>query len=247
MPSRRVALLGLAATLVILGVVAVAVVVLNDDDSAAQDGAAEPVDLAVVGDSFAEQSKDAILAMGDDADLTTTVYAFGGSSLCAWFPQLGDLRAAPPRMLVLSFAGNIFQECVNPTCAEECQDQDPAVTAAKYREHLDLVLALFASTPTEVYVVSPPPIADPLLAPHAEAMRTMYQEAQAAHPELHVIDSATQLDPGGQGFAPTLPCTPADDCPAGQDEVTVRQDDQIHLTEAGARRYAQAVFDALDL
>jgi lysophospholipase L1-like esterase len=244
MPSRRVMLLGSAAAVLVVAIVAVAVTALNDDDSSAD--APQPMDLAVVGDSFAEQSRDAILQMGEEHGLETSVDAFGGSSLCAWMPRLGELRDAPPRLLVLSFAGNIFQTCVNPSCAEECQDQDPAVTAARYREHLDLVLALFESASTEVYVVSPPPIASPTLEPHAAAMREMYQAALADHPELHLIDSSTQLDPDGQGFQPTLPCSEADDCPPGEEEVTVRQDDLIHLTPAGARRYAQAIFDALE-
>jgi len=70
-------------------------------------------------------------------------------------------------------------------------------------------------------------------------------ESAADLPSLHLIDSATQLDPDGTGFHESLPCAPWDtDCPA-TGEVVVRQTDGIHVTPAGAERYARAIVDGL--
>lgn len=252
-PSRRV-LLGIGAIVVVAGLAAAAVATLDDDPSGSEpDAEADaPVDLAVVGDSFAEQSGDALLQMSQDRGLSASVDAFGGSSLCAWMERIEELAEYPPSQLVLSFAGNIFQQCVNPTCepgreTETCQHQDPELTASRYREHLDQALALFDPEVTEVYVVLPPPIGEELMEQSAAAMREMYRAAPQDHPELHVVDSAVELDPDGRGFVTTLPCADGDDCPEGEAEVVVRQDDNIHLTPAGGRRYAQAIFAALDL
>jgi hypothetical protein len=245
MPSRRVALLGLGAMTFVLAVAAEVVVVVND-------GGGNRLDLAVVGDSFAEQSHDAIVEMADDRGMEVSVDGFGGTALCAWMGRLQELRPAPPRSLVLSFAGNIFQPCVNPTCdpalgLSSCQDMDTEVVSETYRADLDRVLDLFEGTETEISVVLPPPISDPRFEARAEAMREMYRAASEEHPEIQVVDSATQLDPDSGGFQPTLPCTEIDACTGNENTIAVRQEDGIHLTPAGGRRYAQAIFDALDL
>jgi len=253
MPSRRVAL-AVGAVVLIVGIVAFAVTVLNGDGSAGPNGgsqASEPVDLAVVGDSFAEQSRDSIIEQAEHRGWDVSVDAFGGTALCAWMPRLEELREAPPRILVLSFAGNIFQPCINPTCdpdvgLESCQDMPSDVVARTYRDDLERVRDLFSGTATEVYVALPPPIEEPTFEQRAATMREMYRAAHDDDSELHLIDSATRLDPEGQGFQRTLPCSEVDECDPGQGDVTLRQDDGIHLTPAGGRRYAQAIFDVLD-
>lgn len=253
MPSRRVAL-AVGAAVLASGIVAVAVAVLNDDGSADPNGSSQtgdPVDLAVVGDSFVEQSTDAIVEQAEDRGWDVSVDAFGGTALCAWMPRLEELREAPPRMLVLSFAGNIFQPCVNPSCdpdagLESCQDMPSDVVARSYRDDLRLVRDLFRGTGTAIYVALPPPIEEPAFEQRAASMREMYRAAHDEDSELRLIDTATRLDPDGQGFRRTLPCIEVDGCGPGEDQVTLRQDDGIHLTPAGGRRYAQAIFDVLD-
>lgn len=240
MNVRRVVAAAVAATAGVAGVVGY--VVLRDDDSSADSSRDYSVDLAVVGDSFIEQSRDQIQALAETAGLTADVQGFGGSSICSWDPQIDELAADPPRILVLSFAGNDIPKpgnCFNSTGKE----YGPEGTAVRYRVDLDDVLAMFPDS--QVYVVPPPPIRDPPFEAQAVAMRAMYREAIEDHDGLRVIDVATTLDPDDEGFVESLPCEEWDECPASG-EVTLRKPDGIHLTPAGAERYARAVIAALD-
>jgi hypothetical protein len=242
MNLRRVVAAGVATTAGVAG--ALAFVVLRDNDSSAENSTSR-LDLAVVGDSFVELSHDQILALADADGLTTEVYGFGGSAICNWDPQLADLAENPPEVLVLSFAGNDIPKpdsCFNDTGKEF----GPEGAAEHYRVDLDKWLDRFDFADTEVYVVLPPPIRDAQFEAQAVAMRAMYIEAAEDRPGLHVINSATTLDPEGEGFVATLPCEDWDtDCPPSG-EVAVRTvEDGIHLTPAGAERYARAILNAV--
>lgn len=232
-----------AAVVAAAGVAAVAgYVVLRDDDSSADSSRDFSLDLAVVGDSFIEQSHDQIQALAEADGLDAEVLGFGGSAICSWDPQIDALAADPPEILVLSFAGNDIPKpgnCFNSTDKE----YGPEGAADRYRDDLDDVLAMFPDS--QVYVVPPPPIRDPEFEAQAVAMRAMYREAVDDHDGLRIIDVATTLDPDGEGFVATLPCEDWDECPA-TGEVTVRKTDGIHLTPAGAERYARAVIAGLD-
>ena len=221
-------------------------VVLRDDDSSADDKTPHDkrLDLAVVGDSFVFQSREQLPALAEEHGLTSEVMGLGGAAICNFDPQLADLAEDPPAILVLSFAGNDIPKpdsCFNNTDHEF----GPEGAAEHYRTDLDEVLDQFDFANTEVYVVLPPPIRDARFEAQAVAMRAMYIEAAEDRPGLHVINSATTLDPDDEGFVATLPCEDWDtDCPA-TGEVTVRQDDGIHLTAPGAERYARAVLNAV--
>jgi len=140
--------------------------------------------------------------------------------------------------MVISFAGNdIPDSCFNPTD----ESRDAATVAAGYREELDDVVELFAGTGAQLYAVVPPPIRDPQFEARAAAMRVMYDEAAADHPDLRLIDAAEGL---GDTYAESLPCEDFDQCPPGG-AVVVRDDDGIHLAPAGAERYARTIVDAV--
>lgn len=240
MNVRQVVAAAVAATAGVAGVAGY--VVLRDDDSSADSPLEWSLDLAVVGDSFIEQSRDQILALAEADGLRADVMGFGGSAICSWDPQIDQLAEDPPKILVLSFAGNDIpkpENCFNSTD----QPYGPEGAADRYRDDLDDVLAMFPDS--QVYVVPPPPIRDAKFEAQAVAMRAMYREAIEDHDGLRLIDVATTLDPDDEGFVPTLPCEEWDDCPA-TGEVTVRKTDGIHLTPAGAERYARAVIAALD-
>ena len=210
----------------------------DDDDEPASDGP-DRVDLVMVGDSFAQQSLDQLRALAEAQDMTVELYAYGGSSLCGWDGQLRDLAAREPDRLVLSFAGNDLQPCMNPTG----ETRSPEVVAAAYAEDLSGVIDLFRPAGTDLYVVEPPIVGDPQYEGNAAAMREMYREAGQLHPALEVIELSDALAPDG-AFQAALPCEADEVCgPDGM--VVVREEDRIHLTPAGGQRYAEAVMAAI--
>ena len=242
LPRWAVAAIAVPAGL--LGVYAlVALASMRDEESTAGGDESPPLDLVVLGDSFVEHSRDQIAAYAEAQGLDAEVMGLGGTAICNWDDKLSAYAADPPAVMVVSFAGNdIPGTCFNPTD----ESRDAATVAAAYREDLDAVVEMFADAGSELYAVVPPPIRDVQFEERAAAMRVMYAEAADDLPSLHLIDSATQLDPQGTGFQESLPCASWDtDCPA-TGEVVVRQTDGIHVTPAGAERYARAIVDAVD-
>jgi len=233
----RWAMVAVAAVAVGAAAVLIPVTGESSDDESAR------LDLVVLGDSFVEHSRDQIAAYAEAQGLDAAVMGLGGTAICNWDDKLQAYAADPPETMVISFAGNdIPHTCFNPTD----ESRDAATVAAAYREDLDSVIEMFAAAGSELHAVVPPPIRDVQFEERAAAMRVMYAEAADDHPDLHLIDSATQLDPDGTGFVESLPCASWDtDCPAGG-TVVVRQADGIHLTPAGAERYARAIVDGLD-
>jgi lysophospholipase L1-like esterase len=67
---------------------------------------APPLDVAVVGDSFAEQAAPAMLAMAGERGVLPEVVAFGGTAVCDRDDAFTDFAARDPGVLVVSFAGN---------------------------------------------------------------------------------------------------------------------------------------------
>lgn len=246
---------GAVGVVVVVAVVAVlvagAVVFLRGDDEPAD--AAPPLDIAVIGDSFAQQSAEQIVAQAEERQLHAEVSALGGTALCSFDGQLEALVERRPEILILSFAGNNLQQCINPTCVsggelgEGCEYQSPAEVGDLYRQDVEEVLADWEGRETDIYVMVPPPVLEGPFEEMASAMRAMYQELVADHPDVGLLDPTPRLDPEGQGFVERLPCEDWDqDCEA-DGTVIVRQDDGIHLTPAGGERYARALFDQLTL
>lgn len=224
----------------------------DGSDGSARSSGDQPLDLVIVGDSFPEQSRDQLLALADERGLNASVTAFGGTAICDWWEQIDDYAAGEPEAMVLAFAGN-DSACMTggedrPLASQEAQQEGLSAEQAAgiYREDLETALDKLRPTGAEMYVVLPPPVGEPF-EERASAMRNMYRETQADHPELTIIDSASHLDPDGKGFQATLPCEPWDDCPEGETEIEVRDDDTIHLTPAGGERYARAILEGVGL
>jgi hypothetical protein len=218
--------LGLIAVLLF----AVAVVVMSRGDNPSG-----RLDVVVVGDSFADQSGDQLLALAEDLDMRAEVFAFGGSSICGWRPQLEELAEREPERLVLSFAGNDVDGCINPDQLQRTPEQ----VAEIYRADLEWVVEKYRSAGTDIYLVSPPPVENPAFEANAAAMRDMYTRFSVEHPGVTVIETFEQLGPD-QRYHETLPCRADEPCQPG-DVVVLRQDDGIHLTPEGGKRYAQAI------
>src|SRR5918998_2161558 len=243
-PRRRVVAVGALVLAIALvgGGVALAMAAGSDggDDGGAAD--AGPVDIAVVGDSLIEQSRDQMQAHADAQGLTVESVAFGGSAPCDWMDAFERFAATRPRHLIISFAGNDNTPCIHPGGGPP---RDPQTIADAYAEMMPGIVDLFADTGTEVYVAVPPPVGEPASEPAAAAIRAMYRDLAAERPEITIVDPAPLLGPDG-AFHLTLPCEAWEAELCGADgTVTVRNTDGIHLAPAGGERYARVLLDAI--
>jgi hypothetical protein len=242
--------------LVWLGLAAAAVAVLpalaagcSSSDDAGDPGeqpedatGSERLDVAIVGDSLIEQSREQLAAHADDQGLTVESVAFGGSAPCDWMAEFEQYAEAEPRVLVISFAGNDNTPCVNP---EGGGFRDPKTIADAYAAMMPGIVDLFADTSTEVYVALPPPVAEPASEPAAAAIRATYRDLAASHPGLVLIDPAPLLGPDGR-FHQALPCEDWETAACRADgTVVLRRDDGIHLTPDGGERYARVLLEAI--
>ena len=241
-PRRRRAVVVVAAVAVVA--VAVGAALASRGSSGGEEGADERLDVAVVGDSLIEQSRDQLVAHAGNQGLVVETFALGGSAPCDW-AELGvfdDLAADPPHHLIISFAGNDYTPCINPAGGPP---RDPQTVADAYAQDMPGIVEPFEGTDTEVYVVLPPPVGEPASEPAAAAIRTMYRDLADAHPGVTVVDPAPLLGPDGR-FAPSLPCREweAPAC-AADGTIAVRNPDGIHLTPAGGERYARVLLEAI--
>jgi hypothetical protein len=232
-----------AGAVVVLVAVVVGAILLVESDVGSLVGGEDDdhLDIALVGDSFLDQSRAPFLELAERRDLNARIYAYGGTSICGWQDELNRLVEREPDVLVLSFAGNDLQPCINPTG----ETRSPEAVAADYARDIDALVERFRPTGTDLYVVDPPPIRDPQFEANAEAMRDMYRDVSIDHPRITVIDTQPRLGPDGE-FHASLPCARHDQDCRRDGTVVLRQGDGIHLTPAGGRRYAQSIFDQLD-
>jgi hypothetical protein len=242
-PRRRL----LVAGLVLLAVAAAAAVAVTRDGGSDSPGpgeaaAGDRLDVAIVGDSLIEQSRDQFAAHAGELGLSVEAVAFGGSAPCDWQEEFEQYAAERPRALVVSFAGNDNTPCINPTGGGF---RDPQTIADAYAAMVPGILDLFEGTATDLYLVLPPPVAPPASEPAAAAIRDVYRAIGAARDDVTVVDPGPVLG-GDSAFHLALPCEPWEQAVCGPDgTVAVRRDDGIHLTEAGGERYARALLAAL--
>jgi len=237
MPDRRRPPWWLAGVAVALAVVAGAAAWRLRSHN--RDERGDRLDMALVGDSFAEQAQDSFLAHAQADGRTAEVNAYGGTAVCDWSDQLADLARRSPRVLVLSFAGNDITQCMLRTDTPSSSEQ----TAEEYQSDLESAIAAFwvASPDTKVYVVPPPPIRDAQFEQNAAAMRAMYGRLVDEFPDITSVDVTGELAPDEQ-FHAALPCEDWEAAACQPDgTVVLRQDDGIHLSPAGAERYTRAV------
>jgi lysophospholipase L1-like esterase len=240
MPDRRRPPWWLAGVAVALAVVAGAAAWRLRSENRNQESG---LDMALVGDSFAEQAQASFLAHAQADGRTAEVSAFGGIAICDKRDQLADIATRAPRVLVLSFAGNDITPCMLRTDTPSSSEQ----TAEEYQSDFESILADFRATSphTKVYVVPPPPIRDAQFEQNAAAMRSMYGRLVDELPDITMVDVTGQLGPDHQ-FHASLPCEDWETAVCQPDgTVVLRQDDGIHLSPAGAERYTRALLDTI--
>lgn len=248
-PGRRsilLAIAGLASAALVAGAVVGAVIASDDGEPTATDagdgGSVGPLDVAIVGDSLIEQSRDQFAAHAEDQGLTVEAVAFGGSAPCDWMAEFEKYAGAEPRVLIISFAGNDNTPCINP---EGGGFRDPQTIADAYAAMMPGILDLYADTSTEVFVALPPPVGEPASEPAAAAIRATYRDLATSRPGIALIDPAPLLGPDGR-FHRSLPCEDWEAASCRADgTVVLRRDDGIHLTPEGGERYARVLLDAI--
>jgi lysophospholipase L1-like esterase len=241
-PRRRWVWAG-AVSVVIAAVVGVTLATRSSSDDADDPAvAADRLDVAIVGDSLIEQSRDQLLAHADAAGLSVEAVAFGGSAPCDWMADFERFAAERPRVLIISFAGNDSTPCVNPTGGGF---RDPDTIARAYAEMMPGIVDLFADTGTDVYVALPPPVGEPASEPAAAAIRETYRDLAAGRDDVRLVDPAPLLGPDRR-FHRTLPCETWEAARCSADGTLVlRHDDGIHLTPDGGERYARVLLAAI--
>jgi hypothetical protein len=240
---RRLLVAGLG--IVAVGVTAaLAVAMTRDGGSDAPDevAAGDRLDVAIVGDSLIEQSRDQFAAHAGELGLTVEAVAFGGSAPCDWQDEFEHYAAERPRALIVSFAGNDNTPCINPTGGGF---RDPQTIADAYAAMVPGILDLYEGTGTDLYLVLPPPVGPPASEPAAAVIRDVYRSIGAARDDVTVVDPTAALS-GDGAFHQALPCEAWEQAVCGPDgTVAVRRDDGIHLTAAGGERYARALLAAM--
>jgi lysophospholipase L1-like esterase len=235
-----------------LVVAAIVLAVGSGDDSGAGDGGptggagdtggAERLDVAIVGDSLIEQSRDQFVAHAEAAGISVEAVAFGGSAPCDWMDDFERFAEARPRHLIISFAGNDSTPCVNP---EGGGFRDPDTIARAYAEMMPGIVDLYAGTGTQIHVALPPPVGPPASEPAAAAIRATYRDLADTRDDVTLVDPAPLLGPDGR-FHRTLPCEEWEAAACAPDgTVTVRNADGIHLTPDGGERYARVLLEAV--
>ncbi len=228
----------------VVGAVAGGAALASRESSGGEDAPSDRLDIAAVGDSLIEQSRDQLVAHAGDQGLVVETFALGGSAPCDW-AELGvfdDLAADPPHHLIISFAGNDYTPCINPTGGPP---RDPQTIAGAYAQDMPGIVEPFEDTDTEIYVVLPPPVGEPASEPAAAAIRAMYRDLAEEHPDVTVVDPAPLLGADGR-FALSLPCEEWEAAACAADgTIVVRNTDGIHLTPAGGERYARILLEAI--
>jgi len=238
-PGRRAAVAWIVVGVTVAAVAGFAVA--RSRSSATSTG--DDLDIAVVGDSFMEQSATQFVGLAGDQGRSAEVDAFGGLAACDRQEALERFARSEPDVLIMSFAGNDLTPCMLRTEVPSSATE----TAAEYREDLDRLVGDFMATSpeTRVYLVPPPPVQPPQYEANAAAMRDMYRGFAADHPGIAVIDVTPALSPDG-AFHERLPCEPWEEQTCEPDgTVKLREDDGVHLTPAGGERYARVLADAV--
>jgi hypothetical protein len=254
---------GLVAAALVLGLVGIRVI-----DSAAapaaerapEAGAArpdvDPIRVSLFGDSLTYQSRSAFLAGTVPLGVRLgTVSARPGAALCDDRDAIvRDLASKRPDLLVLEYSGNSFTPCMTGPGGAQLPIGSRA-WRDRYRDDLERIATMAASTGTEVVWATAPPVARAGSPPDYPArIASVAREVADRNPGLQVADTGDAL--AGRGaYASTLPCRPDEAALCRDDRIAVRAADGLHFDcfgtidvlggclgySAGARRYGDAL------
>jgi hypothetical protein len=163
--------------------------------------------------------------------IRTTRHAVPGSGLLAGMDWVATtrliLRREHPDAVIAIFVGNYLPAPVLDAHGEVIADNSPEFFRA-WQDRAEALSDAVHDAGAEMYWVSPPPLADPLLG-HAQRLFDGYREI----PNDHVLTSGGVLTgPDGKLLMKKTTC--------GRERV-VRTAERVHLTFDGARIYGQQI------
>jgi hypothetical protein len=187
--------------------------------------------VALIGDSIMAQASCAIGESLSGVGIRTSRHAIPGTGLLAGMDWVAAtrfvMRAEHPDVVIAIFVGNYLPEPVLDANGAVIADNSPEFFHAWQRRAAELSQVVHDGG-AELYWVSPPPLADPLLG-HAQRLFDGYREI----PGDHVLTSGRVLaGPDGELVMRKTTC--------GRERV-VRTPERVHLTFDGARIYGQQI------
>jgi len=187
--------------------------------------------VALIGDSIMSQASCAIGESLADVGIRTSRHAIPGSGLLAGIDWIAAtrfvLRAERPDAVIAIFVGNYLPEPVRDDAGDVIADNSPEFFRA-WQQRAERLSDLVHDAGAEMYWVSPPPLADPLLG-HAARLFDGYRKI----PGDHVLTSGRVLaGPDGALVMRKETC--------GHERV-IRTPERVHLTFDGARIFGQQI------
>jgi hypothetical protein len=206
--------------------------------------------VVLVGDSLADEASSVVRYLTPGIEMVPRY--FGGTAPCDWFDR--DLEATATSVVVISFTGNNFLDCMLDAAGERIIDDE---LVAKYRVDVGVLVDRALTAGAWVVLVGQPNH-------HAErgaeeeipGLNVVYQELAETLPRVSFVDAGAAVEtPDGQ-YTDRLPCTEHDiDC--APDGTTVVRGDGVHFCpvvqvhpcpvwSSGAVRFGGAIAEAVN-
>jgi hypothetical protein len=254
---------GFVAAALVLGLVGVRVfdpMTAPAAERVPEAGAARPdadaIRISLFGDSLTYQARNAFLAGTAPLGVRlATVSTRPGAALCDDRDEIvRHLASKRPDLLVLEYSGNSFTPCMTAAGGAQLPIGSRA-WRDRYRDDLERVVTMAASTGTEVVWATAPPVERFGAPPDYPArIATVVHEVAEHAPNVRVADTGRALA-GRDGYSPTLPCRPDEAALCRDARIVVRDADGLHFDcigtidvlggclgySAGARRYGDAL------
>jgi hypothetical protein len=216
----------------------------------------DPIRVSLFGDSLTYQSRGAFLAATASLGVQlATVSTRPGAALCDDRDAIvRDLASKRPDQLVLEYSGNSFTRCMTDA-AGALLPIGSASWRDRYRDDLDRIVTMAASTGTEVVWATAPPVEHVGAPPdYPRTIAAVARKVATRSPDVRVADTGAALA-GPDGYTPTLPCRPDEAALCHDGRIAVRAADGLHFDcigtidglggcvgySAGARRYGDAI------
>jgi hypothetical protein len=187
--------------------------------------------VALIGDSIMAQASCAIGESLADVGIRTTRHAIPGTGLLAGMDWVAAtrfvLRAEHPDVVMAIFVGNYLPAPVLDPDGEVIEDNSPAFFRA-WQRRAEVLSKAVNDAGAEMYWVSPPPLADPLLG-HAQQLFDGYRTIEG---DDVLMSGRVLAGPDGRLIMRKTTC--------GRERV-IRTPERVHMTFDGARIYGQQI------
>jgi uncharacterized protein len=201
-------------------------------------GPEEPLRLLLAGDSIMNDLGPAIVAAapGDLVDSTIDSRISSGLTRPDFFDWPSHLarvlEADRPEAVVLAFGANDHQDVEVDGVILRTGTE---AWTTEYGRRVGLVMDLLRRQGTTVTWLTLPAMRSGEFSAAMASLSAVYRDQARTRPWIDVVDLGAVLDAPGGGYTATLP-------DAGGAPESLRQEDGVHLSGAGARRAAAAVW-----